>query len=44
MIDNTITKERELDFYGYDLANNEEFTKKNSITSYETLIQKIAVL
>ena len=41
MIDNRITKERNLDFYAYDLSNNSEFAKKNKIKTYENLIKKI---
>ena len=41
MIDNRVTKERNLDFYGYDLANNYEFAKENGIKSYHELIKKI---
>ncbi|MDA9129032.1 NAD-dependent DNA ligase LigA [Candidatus Gracilibacteria bacterium] len=44
MIDNAITKYRELDFYGYDLANNSEFTQKNNIENYEALILQISAL
>ena len=33
MIDNSVTKERKLDFYGYDLANNTEFVEENNIKS-----------
>ena len=31
MLDNSITKKRNLDFYGYDLSNNFEFAKKNRV-------------
>jgi len=41
MIDNSVTKERKLDFYGYDLANNAEFVEENHINSYQWLIQRI---
>ncbi len=41
MIDNRVTKQRNLDFYGYDLANNYEFAKENNIDSYYELIKKI---
>ena len=44
MIDNSITKYRELDFYGYDLANSETFIQKNTIETYEILISKISEL
>ena len=44
MIDNSVTKERRLDFYGYDLANNTEFVEENNIASYKQLIEYIEKL
>ncbi len=44
MIDNSVTKDRKLDFYGYDLANNAEFVEENNIRSYRELIVYIEKL
>lgn len=44
MIDNSVTKERRLDFYGYDLANNMEFIEENNIKTYKELIEYIGKL
>ena len=44
MIDNSVTKERRLDFYGYALANDSQFIEENNITSYQSLIETIGNL
>lgn len=38
LIDNSITKQRNLKFFAYDLANFEEFTKKENISNYYDVI------
>ncbi len=44
LLDNTVTKQRKLKFFAYDLANFEEFIKKENINNYYNVIKKLESL